>query len=98
MPLVSGLRRPSILCLACSPSSRPIPWTGRRVIRGSCSPLTPAVSRSYKPTMDLHLSPAHLAFQGDLRSWLAANVARPWRDELRDPAATEDSLIEVRRA
>jgi len=48
--------------------------------------------------MDLRLSPAHLAFQGELRAWLAANVPRPWRDELRDPAATEDSLIDVRRA
>jgi alkylation response protein AidB-like acyl-CoA dehydrogenase len=48
--------------------------------------------------MDLHLSPAHLAFRDELRAWLAANVTRPWRDELRDPAATEDSLIDVRRA
>jgi alkylation response protein AidB-like acyl-CoA dehydrogenase len=48
--------------------------------------------------MDLHLSPAHLAFRDELRAWLAANVTRPWREEVRDPAATEDSLIEVRRA
>jgi alkylation response protein AidB-like acyl-CoA dehydrogenase len=48
--------------------------------------------------MDLHLSPQHLAFRDELRGWLAANVGRPWREELRDPGATEDSLIELRRA
>jgi len=47
--------------------------------------------------MDLHLTPQHLAFRNELRAWLAANTARPWREELRDPAATEDSLFEVRR-
>ncbi len=48
--------------------------------------------------MDLQLSPQHLAFQDELRAWLAANMRRPWREELRDPRATEDSLIELRRA
>ena len=48
--------------------------------------------------MDLHLSPAHLAFRDELRAWLRANLRRPWRDELRDPAHTEDSLMELRRA
>jgi alkylation response protein AidB-like acyl-CoA dehydrogenase len=48
--------------------------------------------------MDLRLSPAHLAFRDELRVWLAANLRRPWRDELRDPAHTEDSLMQLRRA
>src|SRR4029077_14214144 len=30
--------------------------------------------------------------------WLAANMRRPWREELRDSAATEDGLMEFRRA
>lgn len=48
--------------------------------------------------MDLQLSPAHLAFRDEVRAWIKANLPRPWREELRDPKATEDSLIEVRRA
>src|SRR5215470_12950207 len=48
--------------------------------------------------MDLDLTPQALAFRDELRTWLAANMHRPWREELRDPAATEDSLVELRRA
>ena len=48
--------------------------------------------------MDLHLSPEHLRFQDEARAWLAAHVKRPWRDEIRDPSATENGLIEIRRA
>ncbi len=48
--------------------------------------------------MDLQLSATHVDFRDELRAWLAANMTRPWREELRDPQATEDSLIEVRRA
>jgi len=48
--------------------------------------------------MDLELSPAHLAFRDELRAWLGTNLPHPWRDELRGPGATEDSLFEVRRA
>src|SRR5262245_39886102 len=47
--------------------------------------------------MDLQLSPAHLAFRDELRAWLRANLRRPWRDELRDPAHTENSLMQLRR-
>jgi alkylation response protein AidB-like acyl-CoA dehydrogenase len=48
--------------------------------------------------MDLQLADHHLAFRDELRAWLRANLPRPWREELRDPAASEDRLIEVRRA
>jgi alkylation response protein AidB-like acyl-CoA dehydrogenase len=48
--------------------------------------------------MDLRLSEKHLRFRDELRAWLDGNLTRPWRMELRDPAATEDRLIEVRRA
>lgn len=48
--------------------------------------------------MDLRLSPEHERFRTDLRTWLATNLRRPWREELREPAATENSLIECRRA
>src|SRR3989454_954659 len=48
--------------------------------------------------MDLQLSAAHLRFRNELRAWLAATLPRPWREELRDPRATETSLIELRRA
>src|SRR2546425_11199319 len=48
--------------------------------------------------MDLQLSAAHLRFRNALRAWLAANLPRPWREGLRDPGATETSLIELRRA
>ena len=43
--------------------------------------------------MDLRLTKEHLKFRDDLRAWLQANLRRPWREELRDPTATEDSLI-----
>ena len=48
--------------------------------------------------MDLQLTPQHLKFRDELRAWLKANIARPWREELRDPKHTEDSLMELRRA
>jgi alkylation response protein AidB-like acyl-CoA dehydrogenase len=48
--------------------------------------------------MDLHLSPEHLRFRDEARAWLAAHVKRPWRDEIRDPNATENGLIDIRRA
>jgi alkylation response protein AidB-like acyl-CoA dehydrogenase len=47
--------------------------------------------------MDLRLSDKHLAFRDELRAWLTANLPRPWREEVRDPAATEDSLVALRR-
>jgi hypothetical protein len=47
--------------------------------------------------MDLRLTPQHLKFRDELRAWLKANIARPWREELRDPKHTEDSLIQLRR-
>jgi alkylation response protein AidB-like acyl-CoA dehydrogenase len=47
--------------------------------------------------MDLQLTPQHLKFRDELRAWLKANLARPWREELRDPQHTEDSLMELRR-
>ncbi|MBI3785047.1 MAG: acyl-CoA dehydrogenase family protein [Deltaproteobacteria bacterium] len=47
--------------------------------------------------MDLHLSEQHLAFRDQLRVWLNTNLTRPWREEWRDPKATEDSLFELRR-
>ena len=47
--------------------------------------------------MDLRLSEKHLQFRDELHAWLRANLARPWREELRDPDATEDSLMRVRR-
>src|SRR5215470_7834286 len=48
--------------------------------------------------MDLQLTPQHLKFRDELRAWLKTNIARPWREELRDPKHTEDSLMELRRA
>src|SRR5690349_12335171 len=48
--------------------------------------------------MDLQLAPKHLEFRDQLRAWLTSNMHRPWREELRDPAATEDGLMEFRRA
>jgi alkylation response protein AidB-like acyl-CoA dehydrogenase len=47
--------------------------------------------------VDLRLSEQHLAFRDTLQQWLAANLERPWGEEIRDPAASEDGLIEVRR-
>jgi len=48
--------------------------------------------------MDLQLSDKHVKFRDELRAWLKANMGRPWREELRDPKATEDSLMELRRS
>jgi alkylation response protein AidB-like acyl-CoA dehydrogenase len=48
--------------------------------------------------MDFKLSDQHVKFRDELRAWLAANMGRPWHEVLRDPRATEDSLIELRRA
>ncbi len=47
--------------------------------------------------MDLRLSEQHLKFRDAVRAWLQANLRRPWREEWRDPAATEDSLMDLRR-
>jgi len=47
--------------------------------------------------MDLQLSEQHLKFRDELRAWLKANLQRPWREALRDPQATEDSLMLLRR-
>jgi alkylation response protein AidB-like acyl-CoA dehydrogenase len=47
--------------------------------------------------MDLTLSEQHTRFRDELRAWLKANMKRPWREELRDPKATEDGLMEMRR-
>jgi alkylation response protein AidB-like acyl-CoA dehydrogenase len=47
--------------------------------------------------MDLELTEQHQKFRAELRAWLAENLPRPWREELRDPAHTEDSLMEHRR-
>jgi alkylation response protein AidB-like acyl-CoA dehydrogenase len=48
--------------------------------------------------MDLQLSEKHLHFRDEIRAWLERNVERPWREEIREPNATPDSLIERRRA
>jgi alkylation response protein AidB-like acyl-CoA dehydrogenase len=48
--------------------------------------------------MDLQLTEQHVKFRDELRAWLRANLSRPWREELRDPQATEDGLMQVRRA
>jgi alkylation response protein AidB-like acyl-CoA dehydrogenase len=48
--------------------------------------------------MDLSLSAEHLRFRDGFRAWLVANLPRPWREEVRDPRATADGLIELRRA
>jgi hypothetical protein len=42
--------------------------------------------------MDLQLTEQHAEFRDDLRAWLQANLARPWREELRDSRATEVQL------
>ncbi len=47
--------------------------------------------------MDLQLTEEHLKFRDELRTWLDANLERPWGEEVRDPQATEDSLVELRR-
>jgi alkylation response protein AidB-like acyl-CoA dehydrogenase len=48
--------------------------------------------------MDLRLSEEHLRFRDEARAWLEQNVKRPWREEVRDPKATDDGLIAIRRA
>jgi alkylation response protein AidB-like acyl-CoA dehydrogenase len=48
--------------------------------------------------MDLRLSDEHLRFRDQARAWIEQNLPRPWREELRDPAATEDYLMGVRRS
>jgi len=48
--------------------------------------------------MDLRLSEQHVRFRDELRGWLEKNLPRPWREELRAADASEDRLIEVRRA
>ena len=48
--------------------------------------------------MDLAFTAEQEAFRSDLKSWLAANLARPWNDEIRNPSHDENSLVEVRRA
>ena len=48
--------------------------------------------------MDLRLSEQHVRFRDELRVWLEKNLPRPWREELRAADASEDHLIEVRRA
>ena len=47
--------------------------------------------------MDLQLTDEHLKFRDEVRTWLKAQLPRPWREEWRDPKATEDSLFELRR-
>lgn len=47
--------------------------------------------------MDLSLSEQHLRFRDELRGWLEKSIRRPWREELRDPGASEGALIEIRR-
>jgi len=47
--------------------------------------------------MDLAFSAEHERFRRELRAWLAANLERPWLEELRDPRNDEDSLFEIRR-
>jgi hypothetical protein len=48
--------------------------------------------------MDLGFTPAQENFRAEVRAWLAANLARPWSQEVRDPKHTADSLVELRRA
>jgi alkylation response protein AidB-like acyl-CoA dehydrogenase len=47
--------------------------------------------------MDLRFTERHLQFRDEVRAWLQANLQRRWREELRDPQATEDRLFELRR-
>jgi alkylation response protein AidB-like acyl-CoA dehydrogenase len=48
--------------------------------------------------MDLRFTPEQEAFRAEVRAWIAAHLARPWSQEVRDPAHDADSLVEVRRA
>jgi alkylation response protein AidB-like acyl-CoA dehydrogenase len=47
--------------------------------------------------MDLRFSEAQEKFRTELRAWIAANLERPWHEELRDPKHDPDSLVELRR-
>ncbi len=47
--------------------------------------------------MDLQFTPEQEAFRQEIRTWLAANLDRPWNEEVRDPKHDADSLVEVRR-
>jgi alkylation response protein AidB-like acyl-CoA dehydrogenase len=48
--------------------------------------------------MDLRFTPEQERFRAEVRAWLAANLARPWSQEARDPKHDADSLVELRRA
>ena len=54
--------------------------------------MTRPLAPPYRAGMDLQLTPQHLKFRDELRAWLKANIARPWREELRDPKHTEETL------
>ncbi|CAG0984061.1 acyl-CoA dehydrogenase [Myxococcaceae bacterium] len=47
--------------------------------------------------MDLQFKPEHEAFRRELAEWLQTHLARPWIEELRDPANDPDRLFEIRR-
>jgi alkylation response protein AidB-like acyl-CoA dehydrogenase len=47
--------------------------------------------------MDLAFTEEQDRFRDELRAWLAANLERPWQQEVRDPKHDEDSLFELRR-
>lgn len=47
--------------------------------------------------MDLKFTPEQRAFQMEAREWIAANLERPFTEELRDPSHDTDSLVEIRR-
>jgi alkylation response protein AidB-like acyl-CoA dehydrogenase len=48
--------------------------------------------------MDLRFTAEQEKFRAEVRAWLAANLERPWNQELRDPKHDADSLVELRRA
>jgi alkylation response protein AidB-like acyl-CoA dehydrogenase len=47
--------------------------------------------------MDLQFTPEQEAFRAEVRSWIEANLERPWNEEVRDPAHDAKGLVEVRR-
>jgi alkylation response protein AidB-like acyl-CoA dehydrogenase len=47
--------------------------------------------------MDLQFSDEAIQFRDELRVWLKDNLPRPYIEEVRNPDASEDSLVEVRR-
>ena len=47
--------------------------------------------------MDLRFTDEQQEFQRELRGWIAAELERPFIEEVRDPAHDADSLVEVRR-